>query len=75
MELTFFAGLFWFVIFAIVLPGAIFVGVGYGVSRWAHRLAARQRRTGYPTEQMLASTFHEPSEQWPPAPDVDAPEA
>jgi hypothetical protein len=75
MELTFFAGLFWSVIFAIVLPGAILVGVGYGVSRWAHRLAARQRHTGYPTEQVLAETWQEPPEQWPPAPEVDTPEA
>ena len=69
--LTFIAGLFWAFIFVIVLPGILIVWIGYGVSRLAQRMAARQKATEYPTAEMLESTFQETPEQWPPAPTTE----
>lgn len=67
---TFIAGLFWSLIFAIVLPGILIIWIGYGVSRLAQRLAACQNATEYPTAEILESTFQEAPEQWPPLPTI-----
>jgi len=74
MELTtYFIGSAEVLFFTIVVPSALLVWVGYGLSRLAQRLASRQQAPEYPTAQVLKATFHEPPEQWPPAPTVEPP--
>jgi len=51
---------------AIAVPPFILVIAGYAASRLAGRAAALQQGPEYPTEQMLALTYREAPEQWPP---------
>ena len=57
----------------VVAPPVILVIVGFAASRLANHAAAHQQGPDYPTEQMLALTYREAPEQWPPAPIIEAP--
>ena len=56
-----------------VTPLVIVGLAGSAVARLAGRSAARHQDREYPTAQMLALTYQEPPEQWPPAPIIEAP--
>ena len=71
MELNFFVGFVVSIFLTLVVPAALVIWLGYGVSRLAQRLAARLHSQEYPTSQILEATFHEQPEQWPPAPTIE----
>ncbi len=61
-------------VFLAAMTPVVIVGIaGFAVARLAGRITARHQDREYPTAQMLALTYQEPPEQWPPAPIIEAP--